>query len=577
MYNSNNSCVSVNPAMQCCKSVKICSQIMAIILIFLLQTFHVVAQEQDEDMSYYIDLYHTYAMESNHIEAAHLAYKMADFYDAEGNAQIAKKYYGLAAMHAQATDLKLLEADALFNQCRIEWELAEEESGDKRLTLLKSIEKNAGIARQIFERSKPADFKNLIDLLLIEGQVLLDLDKSSRALQRLRSALEYAQKSRYMEEALDAATILAELTTAMGMKDEALLYSGLVNEYRSYFKSLDSLETSSSQIQQLHDENVRKEVMLQTKEQEIEQKQNEILLKEREMKISEQEKKLALLDLESERNTKRMIILGLIFVGAFVFFLAIALIAVVRSRKQLANKNEQILLQQSQIVLEKQRSDKLLHNILPAAVAAELKENGRARPLFYEKVSILFTDFKGFTSIASRLSPEEIVEELEVCFTAFDGIIEKYNLEKIKTMGDGYMAAGGIPIANQTNPIDAVKAAIEMQRFMRWKQDEKRKQGKAYFELRIGIHTGPVVAGVVGKKKFAYDVWGDSVNLASRMESSGEEGKVNISRATFEEIQDHFFVTYRGRIDAKNKGFVDMYFVEGARKQEKAAKKSLRG
>ncbi|MCC5930742.1 MAG: adenylate/guanylate cyclase, partial [Cyclobacteriaceae bacterium] len=230
-------------------------------------------------------------------------------------------------------------------------------------------------------------------------------------------------------------------------------------------------------------------------------------------------------------------------------------------------KNEKIMEQQKQIIEEKRRSDTLLHNILPAPVATELKQNGKARPMLYDMVSVLFTDFKGFTTIASSMNPDEIVDELEICFSAFDNIIEKHNLEKIKTMGDGYMAAGGIPIRNSTNAIDAVLAGMEMQRFMRWKQEEKRKMGQKYFELRVGIHTGPVVAGVIGKKKFAYDIWGDAVNLASRMESSGVEGKVNISYATYQQIQDHFFVTYRGRVDAKNKGFVDMYFVEGLREK----------
>jgi len=211
---------------------------------------------------------------------------------------------------------------------------------------------------------------------------------------------------------------------------------------------------------------------------------------------------------------------------------------------------------------ERDRSQDLLLNILPEETARELESNGHAKTRFYDSVTVLFTDFKGFSTIAGKLTPIELVAELNDYFMAFDEIMGKYNLEKIKTIGDAYMCAGGIPSVNDTHPLDAVKAALAMQAYMEKRQREKDITGVAGWELRIGIHTGPVVAGVVGKKKYAYDIWGDTVNIASRMESNGEPGKVNISASTYHLISEHFQCIYRGKISAKNIGEVDMYFVE---------------
>jgi len=211
---------------------------------------------------------------------------------------------------------------------------------------------------------------------------------------------------------------------------------------------------------------------------------------------------------------------------------------------------------------ERDRSKELLLNILPEETARELEDNGHAKTRFYDNVTVLFTDFKGFSTIAGKLTPIELVAELNEYFMAFDEIMGKYNLEKIKTIGDAYMCAGGIPTTNDTHPLDAVNAALAMQAYMDKRQREKNITGTAAWELRIGIHTGPIVAGVVGKRKYAYDIWGDTVNIASRMESNGEAGKVNISDSTYQRIKEHYQCLYRGKISAKNIGEVDMYFVE---------------
>lgn len=213
---------------------------------------------------------------------------------------------------------------------------------------------------------------------------------------------------------------------------------------------------------------------------------------------------------------------------------------------------------------QKDKSDKLLLNILPKDTAEELKNKGSVRAQYYPDATVLFTDFKGFSSISEKLAPEELVKELDNCFSAFDQIVEKYNVEKIKTIGDAYMAVGGIPINPVTHQEDVLKAAFEIKDYMLRVALEKQKTGQTFFEIRIGIHTGPLVAGVVGTKKFQYDVWGDTVNVASRMESNSEPGKVNISESVYQVIKSEKKYTFspRGEIDVKGKGHMKMYFVD---------------
>ncbi len=214
----------------------------------------------------------------------------------------------------------------------------------------------------------------------------------------------------------------------------------------------------------------------------------------------------------------------------------------------------------------KRKSDTLLLNILPKATADELKQTGSAKARHFDEVTVLFTDFKGFTQMSVQLSPEELVSDLHECFSAFDSICEKHGIEKIKTIGDAYMAAGGLPTPNTTHAHDVVKAALEMAQVVEEGKAKKVAAGLPYFEVRIGIHTGPVVAGIVGIRKFQYDIWGDTVNTASRMESSGEVGKVNISETTHGLLKDDASLTFesRGKIQAKGKGEMEMYFVANA-------------
>jgi adenylate cyclase len=271
--------------------------------------------------------------------------------------------------------------------------------------------------------------------------------------------------------------------------------------------------------------------------------------KKKEIELLNKEKILSELALKASKQRSAFLIIGLILASIFIL--------VIINRYRYIRKQKKI------IEKEKQRSDELLLNILPAEVAEELKETGSTEAKMIEQVSVLFTDFKGFTQHSASLSPEVLVSEINECFSAFDEIMEEYGIEKIKTIGDAYMAAGGLPVPNKTHVEDVIEAAFAIQEYMDKTLAERKAKNKSFFEVRIGVHTGPVVAGIVGIKKFAYDIWGDTVNTASRMESNGEAGKVNISEYTYELLKNNPAYTFenRGKIKAKGKGELSMFFI----------------
>jgi class 3 adenylate cyclase len=233
----------------------------------------------------------------------------------------------------------------------------------------------------------------------------------------------------------------------------------------------------------------------------------------------------------------------------------------IESAKQVIQlKNDELEKLYKELGAEKKKSDDLLLNILPIEVAEELKRKGLIDPVYYDSASVLFTDFKGFTTIASKMKPSELVRELDFYFSEFDKIIERYGLEKLKTIGDAYMCAGGLPKVSTTHAVDLVNAAWDIQEFMK---ELKLERGDSAWDLRIGINSGPLMAGVIGTKKFSYDIWGDTVNIASRLESNGEPKKINISQFTYDLVKEDFLCEYRGKISVKNKGEIDMYFVSG--------------
>ncbi|MFD1314764.1 adenylate/guanylate cyclase domain-containing protein [Namhaeicola litoreus] len=242
------------------------------------------------------------------------------------------------------------------------------------------------------------------------------------------------------------------------------------------------------------------------------------------------------------------------------FSIALALLLSSFVLAGLFRRNRYIKRTQKIIEAEKEKSDQLLLNILPGDTAQELKTKGHVKAKKFESVSVLFTDFLSFTHISEDLTPEELVRSVDFYYSKFDEITSKFGLEKIKTLGDSYMCAAGLPFPDNSHAIKIVMAAIE---FMQFVENSKQFESEEHtrFDMRIGINSGPVVAGVVGIKKFAFDIWGDTVNVASRMESMSIPGKINISEHTYELIKDKFDCEYRGKIDVKNKGMMKMYFV----------------
>ncbi len=271
--------------------------------------------------------------------------------------------------------------------------------------------------------------------------------------------------------------------------------------------------------------------------------------KETQIKILNKDNALKDLDLKAQRNTRNAFAVGFLLILVIAFVLYYNYLQKVKTN----------------IILDKQKAqiETLMLNILPEEVSNELKETGKATPRYYESVSVLFTDFKEFTKHADKLTPNELIEELNASFMAFDDIAENNQIEKIKTIGDSYMCAAGIPTTYEGHALNMVRAGLEMQAYILSNNQKREKQGLVAWELRIGIHVGPVVSGVVGKKKYAYDIWGNAVNVASRMESNGEPGRVNISAATYELVKEVYACSYRGKIYAKNVGEIDMYFVDG--------------
>jgi class 3 adenylate cyclase len=210
---------------------------------------------------------------------------------------------------------------------------------------------------------------------------------------------------------------------------------------------------------------------------------------------------------------------------------------------------------------EKTKSEDLLLSILPVSIAEELKAEGEVQPRYHDSVTIMFTDFQGFTRLAAKAEPRTLINDLHQYFSAFDEIIGRHDLEKLKTIGDAYMCVGGLPEENGAHPVDACLAALEIRDFMDRVNAQRTKMRMEPWELRIGIHTGSVMAGVVGRKKFTYDIWGDAVNIAARMEQSGEPGRIILSDTTYNLVKHRFDCDPRGIIEAKNRGPLNTYLL----------------
>ena len=387
-------------------------------------------------------------------------------------------------------------------------------------------------AINMFEKIE--DYYSISIFLTYMSDLYLNQNDLGVALTYSNRSLKLAKKYGLKDEISKANLQLSKIYELLGKNKKSLTH------YKNYIVYKDSVNNIAS-VQQMA--NIRADF-------EIEQQQIES-----DFEVAQKQIEVDLLN--QQKRNQRIAVIAISIALAFIIVLAIGLFR----RNKFIEKTKKL------IEKEKDRSDKLLLNILPEQTAIELKEQGKVKAKKFDSVSVMFTDFKGFTRLSEGLNPEELVETVDFYYSKFDEIIKSYGLEKIKTIGDAYMAASGLPFPTKDHATKLTLAALEIAEFVKNAKEENPKDEKR-FEIRIGINTGPVVAGVVGTNKFAYDIWGDTVNIASRMESNSKPGKVNISENTYQLIKSDFKCAYRGEIDAKNRGKMKMYFVNSIKGDE---------
>ena len=375
-------------------------------------------------------------------------------------------------------------------------------------------EKNLNLAIEML--TKLGDFSPICEYLVSMSDIYASKKQNKKAIAYAIRSLNLAKKFKYKDQISGAYLKLSNLYEKTGKFSKSLAY------YKKHIVFKDSVSSI---------ENVQKMANIRTKF-EVSQKQIEVDL------------------LNAQKKTQKII----------AFSTGIALILIVFLAIGLYRRNSFIKKSSQKLTEEKKRSDNLLRTILPEETAKELIEKGQVKAKKIESVSVMFTDFKGFTRSSENLTPEKLVESVDFYFSKFDEIIEKHNIEKIKTMGDAYMCASGLPFYTENHTVRLIAAAQDIIKFVEEAKTNIPK-GLTAFDIRIGINSGPVVAGVVGTKKFSYDIWGDTVNVASRMESASEVGKINISETTLNIIKGYFKCTHRGQIEVKNRGIMNMYYV----------------
>lgn len=395
--------------------------------------------------------------------------------------------------------------------------------------------------------------------------ILKKISESYEAIGNTNEALRYYKQAKSLDDSLINTSTIREVA----IKEATFNYT------KDQELSALKLKDKAVAIELLNNKNELQELVLRKNELESIEKNKSIQLLSQQdslksftIRQSKAKEVIALVESRRQKNIIWSIIMGLILLTIFSIFM-VQRFKISQKQKKIIEKQkievekqkETVEEQKVQVEKEKQRSEELLLNILPKEVVEELKTKGESEAKLIDEVTVLFTDFKGFTALSERLAPKELIRDLHECFSAFDKIIQKHGLEKIKTIGDAYMAAGGLPIPNTTHAIDVVRAAKEIKELIDQTKIQKIANNQPFFEIRIGVNTGPVVAGIVGVKKFQYDIWGDTVNTASRMESLGEIGEVNISETTYDLIKDQFKCEYRGEVEAKGKGKLKMYFV----------------
>ncbi len=475
----------------------------------------------------------------NNIKTGGVYVSIADVYSIMGNPKNAKVYYNraLKALRIEQDSINLASAllnagDEYFNQGQLDTALIFTKEAD---SIFEKVNYplgqayalgNMGMIEAAFENDGAAEKNMNQAIILLEelgsfypiavyltyiSDIYQKKGNPAKALDFATQSLELAQKHQLKQQISDAHLKLSELYEKANQPNKSL---AAYKAHITYRDSVNNLE----EVQKIAD--------LRT-DFEVSQKQIEVDLLNQEKKI------------QQVLTNGLAAILGLITFFSFLLYKNYK--SVVKARKE---------------------SDELLLNILPAETAAELKENGKVVAKKMNAVTVLFTDFKDFTKHTEKIPAELLVARIDYYFSAFDAIIEKHGLEKIKTIGDAYMCVGGLPLPTADHATKTVAAALDIIDFI---SQEKQNAPKdtLIFDIRIGINTGPVVAGVVGIKKFAYDIWGDTVNIASRMETNSQLGKINISSSTYDLVKDIFDCAYRGEITVKNKGLMKMYFVTG--------------
>ncbi len=490
-------------------------------------------------------LFNSLEYSENNIKRGMLLGSIADVYSVSGNEKNAILYYDRSIETLRETSDTISLATALYNkadelliQGRYKEALDQLNETNRIFSLLKDdlgiaySLGNQGVAYAGLNNPKKAENKLNESIAMLEemedyysisafltylAELYLDKYDMKNALAYAKRSLVLSEKYGMKEQIRDANLLLSEIHGHFGNGDLALSY------YKSYVAYRDSLVNIET-VEELA--NMRTEF-------EVSEKQLEVDL------------------LEQQRKNQRLTLLGTIAGLVALILLAIGLY---RRNKFISETNKII-------EKEKQVSDNLLLNILPEETATELKVNGKVQARKYDSVTVLFSDFVGFTAKAESLNPEILVKSIDYYFSKFDEIMDKYDIEKIKTVGDAYLCASGIPDYNPEHAERIIKAAKDMLDFV---NDTKAKMSDSYetFDIRIGVNTGPVVAGVVGTRKFAYDIWGDTVNIASRMETSSKPGKINISQNTYREISDKFECEPQNSFVTKNGTQIQMYYVQ---------------
>ena len=439
-------------------------------------------------------------------------------------------------------------------------------SPDKKINLNKSIEysnKSVILSEEVgdIEQLKIA-YKNLYTSQKMSGNVKDALATYGKMMKLKHAALD-PRKAKEIEQ--------KQLEYEYGKREDSMRAQQKIAEEK-IIEQQQLLQTTNKTLSATEKDKEKTQLALQQTQTDLTQEKSNSEEKEKKLTLAEEESALQAVKLQLQKNELQMKDSELDMHTKERYFYILGLIGLM-SFSLLAYRSYRLQKRyNSALIKEKKRSEGLLLNILPFEVAEELMEKGFAEAKHFDNVTVLFTDFICFTSAAEIMHPKQLVGELHMCFKAFDEILAKYNIEKIKTIGDAYLAVSGLPAPNPDHAADVVAAAIEIRDFM---QQRKLQLGDNTFSVRLGINSGSVVAGIVGVTKYAYDIWGDAVNIAARMEQCSDDGKINISESTYKLIKDKYKCEHRGKIEAKNKGHVDMYYLKEKHKIPVAALSSL--